>query len=236
MKSFYLSTVFVFFFVGLVFSQTGALGSWNILNVRYSQTDKLSFFGEAQLRSLRFYNDYHYYEYKGGVNFKVHHNLQVALAAGSYQTYREGGDFVLPKNNDELRIWPQVILTQSMGAFKVEHRYRTEFRYTNNGYRNRFRYRLGVTYPFGKERNIYQPFQVGLSNEVFFTNREPYFERNRFLFSVGFKPSNATSIQAGYLYQYDYQINDETGRDFFQIAYLVELFRKSPGNAMLPTD
>lgn len=98
----------------------------------------------------------------------------------SYQTYKEGGDFVLPKNNDEFRIWPQVILFQSIGNLKIEQRYRAELRFTSNGYRNRFRYRLGFSYPFGKERNEYKPFQISASNEIFFTDKEPILKETEY--------------------------------------------------------
>lgn len=211
-------------------AQNIELGSWNILNLKYNHTDKWSVFGEAQLRSLQFYSNFHYYEYKGGFNYKVHKNVKLTLGAGSYQTYKEGGDFVLPKNNDEFRIWPQVILFQSIGKLKIEQRYRAEFRFTNKGYRNRFRYRLGASYAFGKVRNEYKPFQVSASNEIFFTDNEPYFERNRLQFAFNYKPSKATTLQIGYLHQFDYKINDETGRDFFQIGFLIELSRKQSSN------
>jgi len=69
------------------------LGSWNILNLKYNHNDKLSFFAEAQ-RSLEFYSTFHCYEYKRGINYKVHKNAKLTLGAGSYQTYKEGGDFV----------------------------------------------------------------------------------------------------------------------------------------------
>lgn len=219
-----------------VSAQAFDLGSWNILNVKYNLDEKLSFFGEAQLRSIKFYSNFHYYEYKGGINYKVHKNVKLTLGAGSYQTYKEGGDFVLPKNNDEFRIWPQVILFQSIGKLKIEQRYRAELRFTSNGYRNRFRYRLGISYPFGKERNEYKPFQVSASNEIFFTDKEPYFERNRMLLACNYKPSKATTIQIGYLHQFDYKINDETGRDFLQIGYFIELFRKRAPNTSIDTD
>lgn len=225
----YIFSVFFFTLQGLHsgFSQTGELGTWNIINLRYSLTDKLTLFGEGQLRSLKFYDHYHYYEYKGGVQFKAHKNLQLALGAGSYQTYKEGGDFVKPKNNDEFRLWPQAILSHAIGGLLVEQRYRTELRFTTNGYRNRFRYRVGLAYPFGKEKNGQAPYQVGVSNELFFTNQEPYFERNRFQFALSYRPSPTATVQVGYVYQFDYRINDETGRDFFQVAYLLELFPAS---------
>lgn len=208
------------------FAQTTDLGSWNILNLKYCHTEKLSFFAEAQLRSLKFYSNFHYYEYKGGINYKVHKNANLTLGAGSYQTYSEGGDFVLPKNNDEFRLWPQLIIFQSIGKLKIEQRYRAEFRFRNNGYRNRFRYRLGISYPFGKERSEYKPFQINLSNEVFFTDNEPYFERNRLLFAFNYKPTKVATLQIGYLHQFDYKINDETGKDFLVIGFYFDIFKK----------
>jgi hypothetical protein len=224
------------FSINSVTAQNFDLGSWNIINIKYNHNEKWGFFGEGQLRSLKFYNNFHYYEYKGGINFKAHKNLKLTLGAGSYQTFNEGGNFVLPKNNDEFRLWPQAVLFQSIGKLKIEQRYRSEFRFTSNGYRNRFRYRLGVSYPFGKERDNYKPFQISASNELFFTNTEPYFERNRMLVTLNYKPSKSTTLQIGYLHQFDYKINDETGRDFLQLGYFIEIFKKSEPNSTVDTD
>ncbi len=207
-------------------SQYSDLGSWNIFNIRFNINEKWSVFGEAQLRSLRFYNDFHYHEYKGGVNYKAHPNMTLTIGAGDYDTYKEGGNFVKPKNNDEFRLWPQITLTQAIKNFKIEQRYRAEFRFTSNGYRNRFRYRLGASYPFGKNEKGYKPYLVNISNELFFTDKEPYFERNRALVSFGYKISKHASVQLGYLHQFDYRINDETGRDFLQIGLYAELYKK----------
>jgi hypothetical protein len=207
-------------------SQGMDLGTWNVLNVKYKHSKQLSFFAEGQLRSLKTYNQFHYHEYKGGVNFHIHQSAVFTLAAGSYQTYKEGGNFVLPKNNDEFRLWPQIVLTQKFTHFKIEQRYRAEMRWTNNGYRNRFRYRLGIAYPFGKKANGDKAFQLNLNNELFFTDREPYFERNRIQLTLNYKLSQNASIQAGYLHQFDYRINDETGRDFMVIGFYYEFLNK----------
>ena len=236
MRLFFIAVISLFFSSNIVVAQNFDLGSWNILNIKYNQNEKWSFFGEAQLRSLKFYNNFHYYEYKGGINLKIHKNVKLTLGAGSYQTYNEGGNFVLPKNNNEFRLWPQAVLFQSLGNFKIEQRYRSELRFTSNGYRNRFRYRLGVSYPFGKEQDNYKPFQISASNELFFTNTEPYFERNRMLVTLNYKPSKATTLQIGYLHQFDYKINDETGRDFIQLGYFIEIFKKSSPNSTIDTD
>ena len=204
-------------------AQRQDLGSWNIFNVKYSLNEKWSGFAEAQLRSLKFYNNFHYYEFKGGINFHANKSLALTLGAGSYQTYKEGGNFVLPKNNNELRIWPQIAIFQSIGSVKVEQRYRTELRFTSNGYRNRFRYRLGLSYPFGNNSKGYKPFQLSASNEIFFTNKEPYFERNRLLFAFNYRNTESTTLQIGYLHQFDYKINDETGRDFLVLGLFFDL-------------
>ncbi len=220
----------VWLFILMPFTGTGQtfdLGTWNILNLKYTLDDKWSVFGEAQLRSLKFYDNFHYYEYKGGLNYQVLKNVNLTLGAGSYQTYKEGGDFVLPKNNDEFRLWPQIILSQSIGKLKVEQRYRAEFRFTSNGYRNRFRYRLGLSYPFGKEKNEYKPFQINISNELFFTDKEPYFERNRIQMTLNYKTTKSSTIQLGYLHQFDYKINDKTGRDFLVVGFYYELISKA---------
>ena len=44
------------------------------------------------------------------------------------------------------------------------------------------------------------------------------------LIAFNYKPSKSTTLQVGYLHQFDYKINDETGRDFLQIGYFIEMF------------
>lgn len=160
----------------------------------------------------------------------------MTLGAGSYQTYKEDGDFVLPKNNDEFRLWPQINLLQSIGKIKIEQRYRSEFRFTSAGYRNRFRYRLGLSYQFGKELDGYKLFQFFASNEIFFTDKEPYFERNRILIGFNYKPSKSITLQIGYLHQFDYKITDETGRDFLLVGLFIEISRKRSSIKTIDTD
>lgn len=222
----YLFLILFLFINNLCFSQHFDLGSWNIINVKYKINEKWSVFGEAQIRSLKFYKHFHYHEYKGGLSFKPYKNVTITIGAGDYDTYKEGGNFLNPKNNDEFRLWPQISFIQPVGNFNMEHRYRAEFRFTSNGYKNRFRYRLGATYPFGNNRSGFKPYQINLSNEIFFTDKEPYFERNRVLVSVGYRMTKQTTFQLGYLHQFDNKINDETGRDFLQIGLYAELFNK----------
>jgi Protein of unknown function (DUF2490) len=222
-KKLSIISIFLIFLSNLFFAQEFNLGSWNVLNLKYNYSSKINFFAESQLRSIKFYNDFHYYEVKGGINANVYKNVFATLGAGSYQTYSENGNFLNPKNNKELRIWPQIVFNQFIENLKIEQRYRLECRFTSNGYRNRFRYRIGFSYPFGKLTNNFKPFAIAISNEVFFTNKEPFFERNRSSIALNFKTTKSTTLQLGYLHQFDYKINDETGRDFLQVGYFLEI-------------
>ena len=218
--------VFSFWQIHSVNAQQASLGSWNILNLKYALSDRWSLFGEGQIRSLRFYDDFHYYELKGGVNCELKNGLRFTLGGGTYQTYGEGGDFVLPKNNDEFRLWPQLLLTQKIGKFKIEQRYRLECRFTSSGYKNRYRYRLGFTVPVYHSKEDFS-VALNMSNELFFTDKEPYFERNRIMGGFTIQVTKSSSFQLAYLHQFDYKINDEIGRDFFVIGYYFEIKRSN---------
>ncbi len=223
-RSFY-PILILFFAYSVVKGQDSGFGSWNIVNLKYRLNDRLSLFGEGQVRSLQFYHDFHYHEFKGGAEYQLFPNARLALAAGKYDTYKEGGNFVQPKTNKEFRIWPQLVLHQSFRCLNLEQRYRAEMRFTGTGYKNRFRSRFGLSYPFGKGEKGTKPFHLNASNEIFFTDRGPYFERNRFLISLNYKCSATTILQLGYLRQFDYKINDETGHNFLIFGIFLDINR-----------
>jgi hypothetical protein len=85
---------------------------------------------------------------------------------------------------------------------------------------------MGISFPFGNEKEGFKPFQISMSNELFFTDKEPYFERNRLMLAFHYKASEHVSLQLGYIHQFDYKINDETGRDFLVLGLFLDVFRK----------
>jgi hypothetical protein len=193
-------------------------GTWNILNVRYPLNSKWTVFSEGQIRSLSFYNNFHYHELGGGVIYRPSRRIALTLAGGEYLTYSEGGNFVSPVRSDEFRIWPQLTINQSFGRLILEHRYRSEFRFVTSGFRMRFRSRLGATLPLNRREIEPGTIYLGASEELFFTNKAPYFERNRVILLVGRQFSKSITIHLGYVHQFDYRINDETGSDFVQVS------------------
>jgi hypothetical protein len=202
------------------------VGTFNVLNVKYHLNPSWFISAEGQIRSLKTYNEFHYHEFTLGPSYKVNKQITLTLVAGKYDTYREGGNFVTPKPSDEFRVWPQLTLHQSIGPIKIDQRYRFEMRFTQSGFTPRFRYRLALQYPFGKAKNDMKPFQIALSNELFFFNKEPYFQRNRVSGTLQFKFNPLISTQVGWVHQFDYKINDEIGRDFLFIGCFFDLYRK----------
>jgi Protein of unknown function (DUF2490) len=210
------------------------IGSWNILNVKMDLNEKWNIFAEAQIRSLQFYDDFHYYELKGGATYKFSRTFSLSSGIGLFDTYAAGGNFKTPMANDEFRSWLQLNITQYERRLKLEHRYRAEQRWTSNGFRNRFRYRLNAVLPLNNKKVIPKTFYLNASNELFFTNKAPYFERNRFFTGIGYEFNQGFSIQTGYLQQFDYRINDESGRSFFQLSFLVDLQWKKKTSEKVP--
>lgn len=209
-------------------------GSWSIVNAELNINEKWSLFGEAQIRSLSFYNHFHYYEFKGGASYNLGKNFSLTAGLGNYDTYAEGGNFKTPMVNDEFRTWIQLNMRQFLERIKFEHRYRAEQRFTLDGYRSRFRYRINMVIPLNKNNMGPKTTFISGSNEVFFTNRQPYFERNRLFLGSGYIFSDLFSIQIGYLRQFDYRTNDETGKNFFQVAFLFEFSVKKRKGETIP--
>lgn len=208
------------FFSKALFAQ---VGSWNILTLRMDIGQRWSLSGEGQIRSLKFYDDFHYFEYKAGANYNISETFSAGILIGHYRTYSQGGTFLEPIQSNELRTCAQITMKQSVHRLRFEHRYRIEQRFTSNGYRNRFRYRVGLTIPISDETKESKIWSITVWNEIFMTNMAPYFERDRFFAGIGFKISPSVTLQTGYVRQFDYNLTDEIGRDFFQIGLQFEI-------------
>ena len=216
------------------FSQTSDFGSWNVINTKLTVSDRWSVFNELQLRSQSFYHNHFYYEIKGGVSYAVNKNFTFLLGTGKYVTYTDGGSFEKPVTSDETRFWQQVAMNHFLERLKFEHRYRAEQRWYKDGaYRNRFRYRLNVALPLNNNKIAPKTFYLASFDEIFLTNKAPYFERNRFFAGFGYQFAKWVTVQPGYVYQYDYRNNNPLGKHFFQLTIAFEIdANKSSGERM----
>ena len=231
-----LLTILVLLTVQFSFAQNDKLGTWNIVNFKYNADQKWSVWAESQTRSQLFFNHFFYYEIKGGIGYSINKNFSFLFGTGRYATYSNDGNFKKPFANEEFRLWQQITMNQYLDRLKFEHRYRIEQRWlSNGGYRNRFRYRLNVVLPLKNKRLDPKTFYLTAFEEVFLTNKAPYFERNRIFGGFGYKFNNAFVLQPGYIYQFDYRAdNTKSGKGFFQVALFIELEKHKSFQEKLP--
>ena len=203
-----------------------ALGCWNSFNISYDNGKKWSFASELQLRSLQFYKNYNYNEYKGIIGYKLIPNLQTSMVFGRYTTFGSGKTFQNPKLAEEFRLAIQLGLKNTVGKFQVDHRYRFEKRYYTSGARGiRVRYRAGLSTPLDKKKLT----SLSFSNEFLIAINSGSsiirYDKNRINIGVTRKLSNIVSMQVGYLSQYDSKSADEPGNNFFVYSLFLNMSR-----------
>jgi hypothetical protein len=212
-------------------TQTPGLGHWNVINARYDINKTWNLFVEGQARSQKLPYDYFYNEIKGGLGYTPARGTNLLVGVGKYTTYQLNGNFKSPVQFREFRLWEQLTFNNEAGPLKFEHRYRIEQRFYKGGnYRNRFRYRINATLPIPNSR-----FYINGFEEVFLTNRSPYFERNRLYVGAGYKFTSVFTFQVGYVSQYDYNrnINPYT-KKFLQTSFLFNLNKHQKQEAKQP--
>jgi hypothetical protein len=220
-----LKLLVVLVFISLPIKHFGqALGCWNSFNISYDNGKKWSFSSEAQLRSLQFYKNYNYHEYKGIVGYKLIPSLQTSLVFGRYTTFGSGKTFQNPKLAEEFRLALQLGLKNTIGKFQIDHRYRFEKRYYTSGARGiRIRYRLGLSTPLDKKKLT----SLSFSNEFLIAINSGSsiirYDKNRINVGVTRKLSNMVSMQVGYLSQYDSKSADEPGNNFFVYSLFLNM-------------
>jgi hypothetical protein len=223
LKKYFLKAVIfmsAFFTTSVVSAQEENVGTFQLLNADYYLTPKWNLWFEQQLRSDKFFDKFYYHEFKGGVNFKVQKDFAVLLGIGKYGTYSHGGNFKSPMTTGEFRLWEQFILTNQVSRIKLEHRYRIEQRFRTDGYRNRFRYRFNAIVPINKAKVENGTLYTTISNEIFLREKERFFERNRFIWAVGYQFAKQFTLQVGWARQLDYSGSGaKTTQDFLHTSF-----------------
>ena len=212
-------TILAVLITNSIFAQN--LGTWSVFDVKKNVKKGTSYQLEGQVRSLKFYNNFHYNELNFTTNFKYNDNLTLSILLGKHNTYSEGGSFISPVVTDEYRFSLQAATTQKFGRFFLDNRYRIEQRYfvNNSSINYRMRYR------FGLKSKISKINYLQFSNEFFLAigNKNSTFEKNRFLFGITNEINKKYEIQFNFLNQIDNRLNDESGNNFFQIVNIIKL-------------
>ena len=182
-------------------NKTGVFGIATII-LPGDSTHRWGGYVELQTRSNELFNQFYYYETKGGISYDIANNYTALIGTGRYYTG------AMPVMNQpqvtEFRLWEQITVNNFLDRLKIEHRYRIEQRWLNGIYRNRFRYRLNLAVPLNHPKIQADTYFISVFDEVFLNNAAPHFERNRFSAAMGYQFDKSLSLQVGWLNQYNY--------------------------------
>jgi hypothetical protein len=193
MLKYFISATLLFVFVAMFSftanAQNSKTGTWGIVTVTLpgDSTHRWGGYIELQTRTNQLFNQAFYYEVKGGVSYDIANNFTALVGTGRYITY-DFNDLDAPPTALETRLWEQMTVNQFLDRIKIEHRYRIEQRFFDDApYRNRFRYRLNIAVPLNHHKITAKTLYIAMFDEVFFNNRAPHIERNRFSLAMGYQ-------------------------------------------------
>ena len=110
----------------------------------------------------------------------------------------------------EHRLYEQLLVRDTEGRVRVQHRYRLEQRWLQTlaeptfRYVNRLRYQLSVTLPLHGQAVVPGGLYATASDELFFNfghHAPSVFDQNRAALALGYQVSAATALEVGYLNQ-----------------------------------
>lgn len=209
-------------------AQNNKTGTWGIATVVLpgDSTHRWGGYIELQSRANELFNQFFYYETKGGVSYDIAKNYTALIGTGRYVT-KDFKDLDAPPTVLEFRMWEQMTINNFLDRVKIEHRYRAEQRWLNGIYRNRFRYRINLVVPLNHKKIQPKTYFVSVFDEIFLNNKAPHFERNRFSAAFGYQFDKSLSVQAGYLDQYNYSLTSAGAKNNLAITVMYRINRKN---------
>jgi hypothetical protein len=221
-KNLLITIVFILSLSNMAWSQKNIShqnNGWYMYFGNHKLSDKYSLHTEYQWRRDEVIKDWQQSLTRIGLDYKLAPSAMVTAGYGYIVTHPYG-DQPVPFKFHEHRIWEQLILTQNVGRFYFNHRFRLEQRYIENriddgagssdrdGYthKKRARYRFMVNVPINKSSMEKGAIFVSVYDEIFLQYGpnvdKNYLDQNRIYGALGYVLSPNAQIQAGYLNQY----------------------------------
>ena len=198
--------IFVLLFIASSFTVWGQqppsqTGNWLMYFGQNRISDKLSIHTEFQYRNhTAIPVNPEQLMIRTGLNYHLNENAFVTAGYAYIPSYFYDTEQSAPEQ-EEHRIWQQLIMNNYLGRVKFEHRYRVEQRWVEDDYRNRFRYRLMAFIPLNKKQMEPKTIFIGLYDEIFVNGEQVFFDRNRAYAALGYQINATTQVQAGLLHQ-----------------------------------
>lgn len=214
----FILSLFILGPLRLLAQESDHLGSYHSLYFEIPVAEKWSFFNEDELRGIKLFNKYYYYELKGGFTYKYSKRLTLTLALGVYNTFHGGQDFENQEKKTDYRLWQQINYKQPLFSGVAEHRVRLE-EVINDHFRPSVRYRLQPKWPLNKKELTKDALFATAYDELFLQFDSPLLSRNRIFGGFGYYFSKEISMQAGILRQTDFKSGGKNfAKNFFYVA------------------
>jgi hypothetical protein len=191
-------------------THTTNTNAWFMYFGNHKFSERWGVHAEIQARRHEIISEPQQLLFRAGVDYYSKANNRVTIGYAFVETYPYG-EFAVPNAFPEHRTWQQFLTTQTLGNFKLSHRYRLEQRLIGNAatgkfedgrYENRMRYMArGVVNLSKKERPAY----LAMYDEIFinFGKDVGYnlFDQNRIYAAIGIPLNANVKIEFGYLHQ-----------------------------------
>ncbi len=176
-------------------AQESPLGNW-LLYIGNKQLDaKWNLHHEIQYRNYNVLGDLEQLLIRSGIGYTFQKSQNNLLLG--YGFIRSGNYIETEKTyGNEHRIFQQFIHKNNLGEIGINHRFRLEERFTNDGFKLRLRYFTGFSFPINNL--LYGSFY----NELFINIKEDYFDRDRTYAGLGIKWNNQIKTEVGYMNQW----------------------------------
>jgi hypothetical protein len=207
-----------------LFSQSDTLIGWYSLNTKLHLNKKWIVYIEGQIRAQQLARNLFYHDIKAGAIFNPSDKVGLHLGVGDFNTYSSDGNFKSPVQT-ELRVWEQIQFNSNINIIRIDHRYRIEQRFFSSGFRTRLRYRLNAIIPLTKLQAVNNTLNFIAYDEIFLTNVNQIFEKNRWFAGLGYNTNKHFGLQIGWAHDFDLRKDRTTSRrNYFQTALLVDLY------------
>jgi len=179
------------------------------------------------------YNNLNQHVFRPWLHYQFNPNIRFSLMPLGWigsNRFKEGSPSAF---FSEIRVSPQVMLTQNFGRVRIDNRLRYEFRwfgqnqdvnnksflyggdFSTTTFKERFRYQLKVTVPINHAKMDDNTLYAQTYNELFVNTGEQVantnlLDQNRVLIGLGYKFNKYLAVEAGYMQQTIFKFNNAT--------------------------
>jgi hypothetical protein len=193
--------------------------AWLMLFGNHRISDRWGLHTEYQWRRAEGFEHWQQSLLRLGADYYAKNDVQYTAGYAWIRSFQYG-DQPIAHNNNEHRIWQQIITKSKVSRVDVQHRYRLEQRFIENwvkddegvyvqdgfSFRQRVRYRLLLTVPLSRKEMADNTLFFAAYDEVFLGFgrgiAKNILDQNRLYASLGWRFNAACNIQLGYLNQY----------------------------------